>query len=299
MKSIFIYLLSLTLLSACSTPIAKDIYQTDLQHWRTDRLAYLTRPDGWTTLVGLYWLSDSLETYGAAPDNDIVFPKSAPANIGQFALKNEKVVATILPDIPVFLDGAAVTQPQVIHTDIEEGTNYFTYQSLQWHIIKRGTKYAIRLKDTLNPARFSLTSLPHFPVSKKWVVDTRFQPAAQGDTLKVLNAVGITSALHPAGKLFFEIDGQTYSFVALDGGPDELFVVMGDETTGVETYGGGRFLDIPRADSTGHTIIDFNKAYNPPCVYSEYATCPLPTRENTLPIAIKAGELMEEGHEHE
>lgn len=292
--TIIYFVLLMFLLSACSRPMDKDIYHTNLEQWRADRLQYLIRPDGWTTLVGLYWLKDSLETYGAAADNAIVFPKKAPVHIGQFQLKAEGVMATLLPNTAVLLDGKSITKPQMIHTDAEKGTNYFTYQSLQWHIIKRGSKYGIRLKDTLNPARFSLKSLPHFPVDKKWIVDATFQPADSTDILNVLNAVGITSALHPAGKLFFEVDGKTYSLVALDGGPDELFVVLGDETTGVETYGGGRFLDIPRADSTGHTIIDFNKAYNPPCVYSEYATCPLPPKANILPIAVKAGELVEE-----
>ena len=300
MRSSYYLLLGLFLFQSCtSLPTNEDSYRTGLEQWRSERLQYLTRPDGWTTLVGLYWLKDSVQTYGSAPDNPIIFPSKAPAHIGQFTLQKEQVIASILPDAPVLMDGQPLTTPQAIHTDLEEEeTNYFTCQSLQWHIIKRGTKYGIRLKDTLNPARFKLKALPHFPVDKKWVINATFHPADSNDILKVLNAVGITSNLHPAGKLSFKINDKPYSFIALDGGPDELFVVMGDATTGAETYGGGRFLDIPRPDSTGHTTIDFNKAYNPPCVYSEYATCPLPTKENTLPIPVNAGELMEEMQQH-
>ncbi len=295
MKSLIACLLiGLVVVSGCNPPTPEDTYLSGLEQWRKERLAHLTRPDGWTTLVGLYWLKDSVQTYGSASDNTIVFPEKAPDYIGRFFLSDGGVKGEITTDAPVLLDGKPSKGIVELHTDVEDSTNYYTYQSLQWHIIKRGSQYGIRLKDTLNAARFALRSLPHFPVDKKWIVDAKFTPAAKTDTVHVLNAVGINSALHPEGTLSFEIDGEPYTFIALDGGPDELFVVMGDVTTGDETYGGGRFLDIPRPDSTtGHTVIDFNKAYNPPCVYSEYATCPLPLQENVLPVAVRAGEILD------
>lgn len=290
--SIYTLLSCLVFLGGCSAPQEVDPYLVEIEQWRKDRLENLTRSDGWATLIGLYWLEDRVQSCGSAADNDIVFPDKAPAHIGQMMLINGKVNALVTPNLPVLLDGKPVSGRIVLNADIDENTNYFTYESLRWHIIKRGGKFGIRLKDTLNPARFDLTELPHYPVDKEWIVDAVFKPAGNQDTVQVLNEVGMDLALHPEGILLFEIKDQSYSFVALDGGPDALFVVMGDATTGETTYGGGRFLDIPRADSTGKTMIDFNRAYNPPCVYSEYATCPLPLPENVLPIEVTAGELL-------
>lgn len=272
---------------SCAPQETDELYIRDVEQWRSNRLASLTSPQGWTTLIGLYWLEPGIHRFGADSSNPIIFP-SGPAHLGTLHV-DSVVRVRIHPDHQVYSDGQVVDS-MVMVDDLSGKPTLLNWEHYYWLIIKRGDKFALRLRDTLASTRRNLHELPHFPVDKKWRVDAQFIPADSGHTLPITNMVGQTEATASPGHLVFKLDGQDYRLAALEGNDHEYFIIIADETTGVETYGGGRYLYIPKADEQGHTIIDFNKAYNPPCVFSPFATCPLPPKENHLPVAILAGE---------
>jgi uncharacterized protein (DUF1684 family) len=177
-----------------------------------------------------------------------------------------------------------------LRADTESRTTYMNSGSLTWYLIHRGDKFGIRIKDSLSEQRLTLKSIPHYPINANWKIKAKFIPPYEGATIDIENILGQVSDDPLAGILEFNYQGKNHQISALDGGPEAYFLIIADETTGKETYGGGRYLYVDRADANGVTYIDFNKAYNPPCVFSEFATCPLPPEENYLPFAVTAGE---------
>ena len=278
---------------SCTTRDVDDLYYRDIEEWRSTRLASLTAPQGWTTLIGLYWLEPGNHTFGADSSNPIIFP-SGPSHLGTLHV-DSVVRVRIHPDHQVYSDGQVVDS-MVMVDDLSGKPTLLNWEHYFWLIIKRGDKFALRLRDTLAPARSSLHELAHFPVDKKWQVEAQFIPADSGQTLPITNILGQTEATASPGHLVFKLEGKKFRLAALEGNDHEYFIIIADQTTGVETYGGGRYLYIPKADEHGRTVIDFNKAYNPPCVFSPYATCPLPPKENHLPITLLAGEKNLPGH---
>ncbi|MCB0637089.1 MAG: DUF1684 domain-containing protein, partial [Lewinella sp.] len=140
------------------------------------------------------------------------------------------------------------------------------------------------------PARIRLRAIPHFPTDASYRVRATFVPAAAEETVMMRNVLGMELDVEVMGTLQFQLQGKQCTLTALDGGPDEFFLIFSDNTTGDTTYGGGRYLYCPRPDDKGQTIIDFNKAYNPPCAFTDFATCLLPRAEDNLPLALEAGE---------
>jgi uncharacterized protein (DUF1684 family) len=168
--------------------------------------------------------------------------------------------------------------------------------SVSWEVIERGGRYAIRMRDTLRPARIRLRPREYYPIQPAYRVCAQVLPLEEGDSIQLRNVVNIEYALPLAGKLRFELAGETHELLALDGGPYHLFLAISDETTGEMTYGGGRYLACPRPDARGETVLDFNQLYNPPCVFTDYATCLLPPQENHIPVALEVGEKTYGGH---
>lgn len=282
----------LTMYACAPTPSGgvERNYIAEISAWRDSRLAELRKPDGWPTLVGLYWLKEGKNTVGSGKEHDIRLPAPMPAHLGIFRVKRDSVTFELDAGSRVTLDGKRVTEGR-FRTDLEENTTYLYWNSYQWHIIHRGEKFGVRLRDTLHPSRMHLTDIPAFPIDPKWKKKARFIDSGAEATVSMKNQVGMTIEYRVEGYLAFRHRGREYRLVALDGGPEDLFVLISDRTTGVETYGGGRYMYVPRPENTDHmTYIDFNKAYNPPCVYTDFATCLLPPPENALPFPVKAGE---------
>lgn len=269
-------------------PVVSTSYRTEIEAWRADRLAALKAPDGWPSLAGLFELAPGVNTFGSDPDNDLFFPAAAPPRMGRFLVEGDEIRIDLEENVVV----------EVADTVLREGLlsmedpALMTCDALQWYLIERGGRPFVRLRDTLHPARFALDSLPYFPIDPSWRVQARFIPFDPPQTLPVRNVLDMDIDQQCDGKLAFEKNGRTYEIWVLDGGPEEYFLIFADETTGDETYGGGRYLYVPKPDEEGITTIDFNKAYNPPCVFTEYATCLLPPAENRLEVAVRAGELM-------
>lgn len=288
---LLLFALVSTALGSCRQtppPLVEADYRAAIESWRSDRLAALRAPDGWPALVGLFKLDPGKNTFGADPDNDLVFPPHAPGRMGaifvapdSIAIKMEKDVSVRIRDSVVQYAALSPDTPMLLE-----------YGSLSWHLIERGGTPLIRLRDTLHPARFQLKQLPYFPIDSEWRIQARFIPFDPPQMLPVRNVLDMDIDQQCDGKLQFEKDGQILEIWVLDGGPEEYFLIFSDQTTGEETYGGGRYMYVPRPDSTGYTTVDFNKAYNPPCVFTKYATCLLPPAQNRLNIAIRAGEKM-------
>ncbi len=290
LKSNTYLILLLLILTGCQTEPENDPYFQEIEDWRNDRMTSLTRADGWTTLIGLYWLEEGTQTFGSSTDNDIVFPEKLPSVIGSFTLSGDSVVVNIQDTSGTTIIDMPDRKSGRIFSDIEASTSYINYESFTWYLIERGGQFGIRLKDSLAEQRLSLKEIPHFPVDEQWKFEARLIAPDSGATIPIENILGQISDDPLEGYLEFTFQGKNYQIAALNGGSKSYFLIIGDETTGEETYGGGRYMYVNRVDSTGVTVIDFNKAYNPPCVFSEFATCPLPPAENYLPFRITAGE---------
>jgi uncharacterized protein (DUF1684 family) len=161
---------------------------------------------------------------------------------------------------------------------------------LTLYVLERGGRYAIRLRDRNSELRRKFTGLQYFPISERYRVQARF--VAEPRKMRIANVLGMTEEMPSPGYAVFKLNGRELRLYPVLETPDakELFYIFSDQTTGKETYGGGRFFysDMPKQ---GTVTLDFNKAYNPPCVFTPFATCPLPPKENRLPVRIEAGEL--------
>ena len=269
-----------------------DAHRAIVEAWRTQRYAALRRETGWLTLSGLDWLKPGVNRIGSATDSEIVLP-SGPAQAGALTVSDEAVHADGGPG-GLSIDGVPVAGLRLV-SDQDGQPTMLELGPLRLCLIERGGRMGVRTWDTESPARCEFAGIDHWPVDAAWQLDGRFEPT--GRTLQVPDVLGSVEDETSPGDVAFEIEGATHRLQALPGGDaGELWLVFGDATNGHETYGGGRFLYTDAPAGNGHVLVDFNRAYNPPCVFSPYATCPLPWPANRLPIRIEAGERTWGGH---
>lgn len=267
--------------------------QGDLAHresveaWRRERYRRLRREIGWLTLAGLGWLKPGVNRIGSAEHADVVLP-SGPPLAGTVTVRDGGLPTA---DGDFLNDGAPVRDLELV-TDAAGEPTMLELGPLRLCVIERGGRLAIRTWDTESSARRAFDGIDHWPVDPAWRVSARLDPVRHR-TVEVQNVLGTIEAEESPGDLAFEIGGQALRLQALPGGDaGELWLIFGDATNGHETYGAGRYLytDAPGADGT--VTLDFNRAYNPPCVFTPYATCELPWPANRLPIRIEAGERL-------
>ena len=271
-------------------------YAAAFEGWRAERDAGLRRADSWLTLVGLFWLEEGENTFGSSSDNDLVFPEAKIAGrAGTFLLRDGVVSATAFEGVAVEHEGHRV-EAMELAPDTSGDPTVITAGSLSFYLIERSGRLGIRLKDSEAPELQEFSGLDYFPLDRKWAVQARFERFSEPRTVKIPNVLGGTFDEEVHGVIEFEVDGETYELTPTGDPSESLFVVFGDETNGHETYGGGRFLTVDPPSADGTMVVDFNRAYNPPCVFSPYATCPLPPRQNKLSLRIDAGELTYGDH---
>ncbi len=283
-----------------NSSVAVKKYKEQIEQWHRERIKRLTAPEGWLSLAGLYWLKEGENTFGFGSGNDIVFPDgNKKLRLGSFFLNQGKVHVKLNPEARVLVDSMNVLEAD-LRTDAEGKPTRLERGRFLWYVIKRGERYGIRLKDRQNPGIKNFKGIKRFPVRLKWRVKAKFIPYDSMITVSVPTILGTAAPSKSPGELRFSIDGQTFTLQALgDAYDDPFFIIFADETNGEETYGAGRFLYVDPPDENGETYIDFNKAYNPPCAFTEFATCPLPPAQNRLPIKITAGEMAyEHGVKH-
>lgn len=287
-----IIILILLLGSGCNSPrpVITDeaAYMESMKVWQMHRLERLKGDQGWLNLAGLFWLNEGENNFGSDPANDIVFPEKADAFCGTLLLRQGKVILTVADGVEILLEKTPVKE-MVLENDQAKNTTRLQQGDLAWHILKRGDRYGIRLRDLRHPRISELDHIPSYPISTSYVVEAFMHPFESSKTISVATPVeGYTEDYQCPGILHFRLRGkdlQVHPFTSGKG----YFLVIADGTTGLDTYGAGRFM-YTEPDSMGRIILDFNKATNPPCAFSPFATCPMPTRENFLPISIEAGE---------
>ncbi len=265
-------------------------YESALAEWRADRVASLKGPDGWLNLAGLYWLKEGANSFGAATGNDLVTPEgSAPPKLGVFVVEDGAVTFRAEPGVEVLHGESPVTEMLLVD-DQEDAPPLLTHGSLAWTVIRRMDRVGVRLRDYEHPAIATFEGIESYPADPDWRIEAKFEAYPEPRTIRVATVVqGLGWEPTVPGTLEFEAQGQSLSLEAYRS-DDEFFIVFADATTGDTTYPAGRYLaaDLPGPD--GSTVLDFNKAYNPPCVFSEYATCPLATPRNRLAVVVEAGE---------
>lgn len=267
---------------------AAYLKQTD--DWHAQRIENLKKENGWLNLVGLYWLSPGKNSFGSGANNKIIFPKGTiPKNAGYFQLNDDSTVILVpLPAVNITIDNKTIGTQQVFNKEAVSNPTV-SYRALRWTIIKRKEKIGIRLRDLNSAALSQFKGIARFPVDTAWKLEAVLDTLNRSAGVAITNVLGQTNVERSAGKLLFTLHNKTYSLDALEEG-DELFIIFGDATNGESTYPSGRFLYAPKPGPSGKIILDFNKAYNPPCAFTIYATCPLPPKQNLLPIAVTAGE---------
>ncbi|MCK5029010.1 MAG: DUF1684 domain-containing protein [Bacteroidales bacterium] len=276
----------------------EEDYIKSVQEWQVKRLENLKSENGWLNLVGLHWLKEGQNPFGSNEANNIIFPEKAPDFIGTIILFRGNLSISVNEDIEVFINDSLIKE-HGINTDTENNTTMFKMGSFKWHIIKRGERYGIRLRDLENPLSDQITEIPSFPVNPEWRIEAKFKKFDTAKRIAIPNVLGETEYESCYGLLNFKVEGKEYSLMPLgDGETGGLFIIFADDTSAEETYGAGRFLSVEKPDKNGKTYIDFNKATNPPCAFTDFATCPLPPKENVLPIKILAGEKINEHFGH-
>ncbi len=280
-------------ISCASDQNTDKAYTTAIQKWQQNRIEQLKSKKGWLNLAGLYWLKDGDNSFGSDPANDIVFPDGKAAHfIGSFVLNNGEVNISINKGIQVAHNGEPILKMRM-RIDQEDKPTILTHETLSWFIIKRDGKLAVRLRDFESPQLKQFKGIETYSIDPTWKVEAILKPDEVRKKIPISTVLGTTRNQTSPGTLVFKIQGKTYTLDAVAEETDKkLFVIFADKTTGVETYGGGRFLFVDKPAKDGKTIIDFNQAHNPPCAFSAFATCPLPPRQNRLPIKITAGEKL-------
>ncbi len=287
--------LLLTLASVTAEPDADAAATRD---WQVRRNASLRDVDGWLALVGLFRLRDGESQIGSSPGSDIQLAPTAPAFVGTLTVTAQGVHFQTFPGTDVVVDGKPITHLDLRSDESTDGPTRLQHGSLSWWLIERVGCRWLRLSDTENPALENPEPIEYFPIHSDWRVPARLHRTPDAPELAVPTVLGLPSLQTAAGVLQFERSGQKFSLQALEGSNGSLFVIFADATSGTTTYGAGRFLWVDAPDSAGHTILDFNRAYNPPCAFTAFATCPLPPPGNRLDLAVMAGEKRWTGTVH-
>jgi uncharacterized protein (DUF1684 family) len=273
-------------------------YQAEIKAWRHARVERLQSPTGWLSLAGLFWLSEGQNSFGSDDSNDVIFPAKAPPCMGVLELRDGQVSVAIAPDVRVVWQGQPV-RAKKLHSDISGTPTVLEWGSLSWHIIERQGRLGLRLKDSDSPRFDNFNGVDNYPIQAAWNLPAKLERYHPPKKIAIGDITGGISEETCPGALVFDKDGQTFRLEPVGDGTGPLFVMFADQTSGVDTYGAGRFLYVELPDSAGKTCIDFNKAYNPPCAFTPFATCPLPPPQNRLALKIMAGEKYHGTHEDE
>jgi uncharacterized protein (DUF1684 family) len=281
--------LALCLLFVLTPGLADELGQ-DFKQWQSERDEEIAGPEGWMTLVGMHWLETGRYTLGSSIDNDIVLPGGLP-RLGVLQVDGSEVhfQAHSEDDLPL-IDGQP-TFTSTLKVDIAGSAHsVISLGSLRLFVVQRGG-LALRVRDLEAPARLNYSGTRRFEFDQTWRIEADFEPHPDGRTIEYLDAKGFTRTSANPGRVVFERNGKAYSLEVASEPGEKMFLIFADQTNGKQSYGAGRFLYAPWP-SDGRTVLDFNRAHNPPCVFSEYANCPLPPRGNRLRLRVTAGEQV-------
>jgi len=288
-----------------------DAHRAAVQAFADARFAELSAPDSWLSLIGLHWLAEGESTIGSGPDNGIVLPAKAAPRVGTLMVEGTDVRWRTEPGVTVTrgvdstlaleagsgaIPSDSSRDPAVAEADLTESPGegklvVLRHGDLDWMVIRRGDRMALRIRDDGSAAYAAFHGIDRYPTSEAWRVTARWVP--HDKTVAVANVLGMVTEVASPAAVELWLDGRKMT-LDVPGSEEHgrYMLVFADSTSGRETYGGGRYLWIDGPDAQGRVVVDFNLAYNPPCVWTEFATCPLPTRDNRLPVAVTAGEKI-------
>lgn len=277
---------------AAGIPIlAGDAFMNDQNEWRRKRDDRLRSETGWLTLVGLSWLEPGENRIGSGKDAVVVLPEEkSPAHVGSMVLESDKV--RLLPAQGKGLTlGGVPAGPRELADDSSGNPDVLTLGDLSFYVIRRGDRFGVRIRDSKAPALLEFKGMDYFPPDPRWRIEAEWEAYDLPREVKIPNVLGQVETMKATGRAHFAVSGQTLTLepVLVEGATPRLWFIFKDATAGTETYEAGRFLYASMPEN-GTVVLDFNKAYNPPCVFSPYATCPLPPKKNWLPVRIEAGE---------
>jgi uncharacterized protein len=280
---------------AAGTTTADDAaYRKQIQDWRAHRIERLTAPNGWLSLIGLEWLKDGANKIGSAKDNAIVIAK-APAHLGSITLDRGKATMSLDPRADAKIDGEKKPGMELLDDSHDKPTTV-SFGTVNFYLVQRGDKFGLRIKDSEAPTRKHFLGIDNFEIDPSWRIEAKWEAYDPPHQVEQANILGQIEKSVVPGAAVFEREGKTWRLEPMleNPGDTNLFLVFGDRTSGKETYGAARFLytDPPK---DGKVILDFNKAYNPPCAFTPFATCPLPTPQNRLGLRVNAGEKKYRG----
>jgi uncharacterized protein len=282
-----------------ATPSAAELekLQQVVAAWRAARAQEISAADGWLTLAGLEWLKPGINSVGSGTDNQIRLAGQTPEHLGLLTV-NAGIVQLLAPSggFPqeLMMDGKPAREGSLVVDDAKPST-------IAWHgmtlvVLKRGDRFVLRIKDANSPARSAFHGLNWYPPDAHYVLTARWVPFKPVQLEEIPTVIGTTLKLPAPGLAMFLVDGKVQHLepVLEDPSGKTLFFILRDATSNKTTYGGGRFLHtgLPDhgLDQPGSLTLDFNRLENPPCAYTDYATCPLPPEQNRLGVALEAGE---------
>jgi uncharacterized protein len=289
------------LLAACmpapdpAAPAATETFDmaliADNEAWRRQRHDDLQKPDGWTSLVGLHWIELKAHYLGSSPGSGIRLALGPP-RLALLEQEGGRLFLTPEAGVALTLDGAPLKGRSELRSDASTAPSVIGFDGGRGllTVIERGGRHALRVKHADAAARAAFAGLEYWPVEPAWSIVGRFEPHAAGATIEIANILGMLEPMANPGAVVFRSDGREHRLEAVDQGDGKLFLIFGDRTNGHGSYGAGRYLDAGTPAADGSVVLDFNRAYNPPCAFTAYATCPLPPLENRLDLAVTAGE---------
>lgn len=267
-----------------------DDYSREIQQWREQRIARLTAPDGWLSLIGLHWLEPGPNTLGSASDNAVVLAQ-APAHLGVIEWRADGTLALQLAGASTALVDGEPKAQAFLRDDREPDPSRVSFGSVHFVVIDRGGRKALRVRDSEAETRRHFVGIESFPVDPAWHILADWKPFDPMRALEAINVIGQIERYPVPGKAIFEREGRMHELMPVieTKGDTRLFLIFADATSGRETYGAARYLyaDPPH---DGKIVLDFNRAYNPPCAFTAFATCALAPPENRLDLRVNAGE---------
>lgn len=273
-------------------------WAADLAHWRDAREATLRADDGWLTVAGLFWLKPGSNRVGSAADNDVVLPAPAPAHALRIELAGEGLHYTLAPDARgATSDGAPAAPTGVLHPDSDGTPTLLAFGPVTLHVIRRGERLGVRVRDRDSATRRDFKGRQWYAPDPRWRITARFEPHPRPTRVRVPNVLGQVNEMASPGMAVFTLDGHEVRLTPVleTDDAEELFFIFKDGSSGHGTYPAGRFLYTP-LPRDGTLSLDFNRAVNPPCAFTAWATCPLPPEGNRLSQVISAGERFSSPH---
>ena len=267
-------------------------YLSSLKDWRAEVEANLRGEESWLALLGLFWFEQGANRFGSHASNDIVFPiDNLPDYLGTFELRDGQAHLQVQPGVSITVDGK-VSNNMVLKPDVSGEPSEIRVDSLVMIVVQRGERLGLRVWDHNNPRRTKFPGRTWYEPGENYLAPARFSTYQSAKEIPITNIFGDTNDTLLAGYVEFELNGRSLRLDALESDHGRLFIIFKDETSQKETYSAGRYLHTA-APQDGKVLLDFNRAYNPPCAFTDFATCPLPPRQNHLALRIEAGERFE------